>query len=688
VKQRPPRNNDRKTPKAKCGPVRTRPDTQMRSVPPGLAGRWAILGVCLFLAAITWAVFGQTVRYEFVSFDDDVYVYENPAVRSGLTLKGILWAFTHVHGENWHPLTSLSHMLDCELYGLNAGGHHLTNVLLHAAAAIFLFLVVRRMTAALWPSAFVAAVFAIHPLRVESVAWVAERKDVLSGLFFVLTLWAYVRYSRRPPSLIRYGMVVFLFALGLLCKPMLVTLPFVLLLLDYWPLRRFGQATASRWLIPRNLIVEKIPLFVLSAAACAVTFLVQHRAIRPIEAVSFFLRISNALVSCAVYLTQMVYPKNLAVFYPFPAHGLPPGKTALAFLLLVSVTMAAFFRRKNRPYFLVGWLWYLGMLVPVIGLVQAGMQAHADRYTYLPQIGLYLLLTWMAVELTASWRCRAWVLGVGAAGILAALILCARAQTSYWHDSESLWAHAVACTSDNALAETNLGSVLFNEGRLDETIAHCQRAVEMQPDYSPAWTGLGSAFLHKGQLAKAISYFRQAVKLHPAYPSAQNDLALALLQAGNVDEAITHFRNALETDPDLAETHTDLGYALLQKGQVEAAIDHYQKALELNPEFVPAFNNLAWVLATCPRAPIRNGARAVELAQRAKRLSGGANLTILRTLAAAYAEAGRFPEALEAAGQALDLATRQGNAATIDALQREIRLYRDGSPLRDWSQAP
>ena len=400
-----------------------------------IVSRWLILGVCVFLIAITWLVFGQTLSHEFVNFDDHVYVYENPVITGGLTLPGIIWAFTHSHARNWHPLTTISHMLDCQLFGLNAGGHHFTNVFLHTIAVVSLFLVLRQMTGgpsrtgSLWPSAFVAALFAIHPLHVESVAWISERKDVLSGVFFMLTLSAYVRYARRP-SVARYVMMTILFALGLMSKPMLVTLPFVLLLLDYWPLGRgrgmeisgersevrrersvvSGQwsVVSRRWSVVRGLVVEKIPLFALSTASCLATLLVQRQAAGSIDQLPFAWRVNNAIVTCVAYIWQMLWPVKLAVFYPHPDNRLLLWQIFLALALLIAITVAVIALRQKRPYLIAGWLWYLGMLVPVIGLVQVGEQARADRYTYLPQVGLYLALTWTIVDLSASWRRRSW----------------------------------------------------------------------------------------------------------------------------------------------------------------------------------------------------------------------------------------------------------------------------------------
>jgi protein O-mannosyl-transferase len=464
--------------------------------------------VCMLLAAIVWIVFGQTLRHEFVNLDDFEYVYENPRIMNGLTLEGIGWAFTHVHAANWHPLTTISHMLDCHLYGLQPWGHHLTSVLLHAAAAIFLFLALRQLTGAHWPSAFVAAVFAIHPLRVESVAWVAERKDVLSGVFFMLTLWAYARYARsNRPSSGRYMMAPVFFALGLMCKPTLVTLPFVLLLLDYWPLRRFTlQSPSSKpsrstrnhsggWrgespfhggpLPPKPiqyLLIEKIPFFVLSAASCVATLLAQEKTMSTLRQLTFGDRVGNAMVSYVAYLGQMIWPAGLSVFYPYPEAGLTITQPILAFLVLLIISVAFFTWRGKYRFLLIGWLWFLGMLVPMIGLVRVGNQTRADRYTYLGQIGLYFLLTWGAMELFAKWRNGRQVLIAIALLIVTGLMADSYFQTSFWRDSETLWNRALANTSNNHIAQNNLGNALMKkEGRLRKLWSISERLLRFSP---------------------------------------------------------------------------------------------------------------------------------------------------------------------------------------------------------------
>ena len=606
------------------------PESECR--PAGLNDRWTVPGVCIFLAAIIWVVFGQTLGHEFVNYDDDFYVYENPAVTQGLTLQGIIWAFTHVHCSNWHPLTWVSHMLDCQFYGLSPGGHHLTNILLHTATAILLFLILRQMTGALWRSAFVAAVFAIHPLRVESVAWVAERKDVLSGLFFMLTIGAYVRYAQRrsrvEPSSLRsaasgsrepgaqavsaldprlsaldYCLVLLFFALGLMCKPMLVTLPLVLVLLDYWPLNRLRADAATEpvfrlagRLVPRRLVFEKLPLLGLAVASCAVTIFAQTKSILPFENMSLSLRVGNALISCVAYLGQMFWPSGLAVLYPFTAGGVGVSEVVLSLVLLAGISTGVFILRRRRPCFLTGWLWYLIMLAPVIGIVQVGAQARADRYTYLPQIGLYLLLTWAAADLCAGWRHRRVVLGGGSMIILMALIFCARAQTAYWRNSESLWTHTLACTSDNFIGHNNLGIALLKTGNVDEAMVHYQKALEIKPDFAEAHNNLGNFLFQKGSVDEAMVHYQKALEINPDYAEAHYNLGYALLKMGNVDEAIAHLQKALQINPDYAEAHNNLGYALIQKGSVDEATAHFQKALQINPDYADAHNNLGNIL--------------------------------------------------------------------------------------------
>jgi tetratricopeptide (TPR) repeat protein len=677
--------------------------------------RWRVAAVCLVLAAITFAVFVQTASFTFVDCDDNAYVYENAKVAGGLSLKGLAWVFTHMDCFLYHPLTMLSLMADYQLHGLHAGGYHLTNVLLHTASAILLFLILRQMTGALWRSAFVAAVFAIHPLRVESVAWVAERKDVLSTFFFMLTLGAYVRYVRKPDSLARYLMVAAAFVLALLSKPTVVTLPFVLLLLDYWPLNRFER--------PRKLsglVLEKIPLLALAAGACALTVLAARKEVTAYADISMLSRISNALVAYAVYLRQMIWPGGLAAFYPRPEKGCQVWTMALSFLLLALITGGVLAFRRKYGWLLTGWFWYLGMLTPMIGIVKAGAFAHADRMTYLPQIGIYVALTWLAAEWGAKWRVSQVALGGLMAVVLAVLVVCAWIQTGYWKDGETLWIHTLACTSGNNVAHNNLGIAFDQEGSLDEAIVHYREALKINPNYLDAYNNLGNdlcktgrvdeaitqykkalqikpsvaavrydlgiALRQKGRVDEAITQYQEAVQINPAFVEARNNLGNALLETGKLDEAISHLQKALQINPGYAPAHNNLGNALLQKGNMPEAIAHFQQVMQLKPADPWAKNNLAWILATCPEASLRNGNKAVELARQANELTGGERPIILQTLAAAFAEAGGFSEAVETAQHALRLAEAQSKPTLAGQLQSELKLYQAGSPFHSPEQ--
>ncbi|HEY1788517.1 MAG TPA: tetratricopeptide repeat protein, partial [Verrucomicrobiae bacterium] len=520
-----------------------------------------IIGLCLFLALLTLAVFSRTFHYGFVNYDDETYVYQNPVVQQGLTLSGIGWAFTHTTADIWHPLTMISYLLDDQFYGLNAGGYHVTNVVLHALAVVLLFLVLREATGALWRSAFVAAIFAIHPLRVESVAWIAERKDELSGVFFLLTLWAYLRYARLTFSPARYGLVVLFFALGLMCKPMLVTLPFVLLLLDFWPLKRFVAPTdgQKKFFVMQRFLLEKIPLLALSLVACIGTLLAQKNALAPVAETMVSPRIENALLSYLTYLSQMFYPADLVAYYPLAAN-LPLWKGALALLLLLAASFGAFHWRRKHPYLLVGWLWYLGMLVPVIGLVQVGTQAHADRYTYLPQVGLYVALTWAVTELCSGWSHYRQILGTVALLLIGIFSFDSFTQTTYWRDSASLWNHALACKYDSWVAHNNLGMNDFSQGQVDQAIEQYQKAIAIDDKAPMVHFNLGATFAQKGDLEAAIGEYQKAIQLQPDYFQARNNLGDALLRTGQTAAAIDDFQEALKLSPQSTVLHNNLAF--------------------------------------------------------------------------------------------------------------------------------
>jgi len=584
-----------------------------------ISERWLVAGICAGLVALIWFVFGQSIRFPFVNYDDPTYTYEAPQVIAGLSWHGVVWAFTNAHGGNWHPITTLSHMFDCGAFGLRSGAHHFGNIVLHGIASVLLFLVLRQMTGqgqsmasaartSDWRSAFVAAVFAIHPLRVESVVWIAERKDVLSGFFLMLTLAAYLYYARKP-SIWRYMTMSILFACGLMSKPMLVSLPIVLLLLDYWPLKRLVDVRTFG-----NLVAEKFPLFLLSIASAVATLIAQTRAIGSFEQLPLSSRASQAVLSYLTYIRQMFWPTKLAVFYPHSENGSALWRVLLAGAVLAAITILTFLLRKKRPYLVVGWLWYVCMLIPVIGIVQVGLQGHADRYTYLPQIGLYLGVTWWISELLSRWRNGPAALATTAIVIIASLTGASRVQASYWKDSERLWQQTIENTSNNHVAHAHLADLLLRQGRINDAISHCQEAVRIQPNDT----------------------------------DAQNNLGLALLQLG--DEA-------------------------------DAAI-HFERSLASNPNNLNARCNLAWVLATSPDPSRRNGERAVELAGSVAQGPGRGNPTVLRTLAVAYAETGRFSDAIETAQQAIAIAKATGNDGLAADLERNIAAYRMNQPIR------
>jgi tetratricopeptide (TPR) repeat protein len=687
------------------------------------------------LAMVTAAVYLPVRHFEFINFDDDLLVINNPHIRSGLNEEAVDWSFaagliySSPNADYWRPLSYLSHALDIQLFGLHPAGHHLMSVAIHVAATIALFLVLSSMTGALWRSALVAALFALHPLHVESVAWIAERKDVLSGLFFILTLGAYTGYSRSP-SASRYLLVLGLFALALMSKPIVVTLPFVLLLLDYWPLRRFaGPLSAEEYYhsdlrsqfpikTVRRLIFEKLPFFLLAIGSSIFAFHSQKAigAVSPLDHMSLPARIRNALVSYAVYILNLFWPVDLAVFYPYHI-TLPVWQVAGALVLLAGITFLVLVAARRCPWLPVGWFWYLGMLLPVIGILQVGAQARADRYTYLSLIGLFLMVTWTVGELCPQWRHRKLVLGAAIAIILAILMACTSIQIAYWRNSELLWTHTLACTSgnfighnnlgnallqkghldeamvhyqqalqikpDSAQTHNNLGNALLQKGRLDEAIAHCQQALQIKPDFAEAHNNLGNALLRKGQVDEAIAHCQKALQIKPDYAEAHNNLGMALLKTGQVDEAIAQYQQALQIKPDYTEAHYNLGNALLQQGKVDEAIAQYQKALQTYPDSLGVLNNLAWLLATCPDAHLRNGVQAVKYAERACGLTHYGVAPLVGTLAAAYAEAGRYDDAITATEKACALATAAGEKELLEKNRKLLVLYRARQPYRE-----
>ena len=808
----------------------------LSSTPP--AGIRRQVWVCLGLALITIAVFGPTVRYSFLNYDDEPYVSANPRVLNGLTWHNVSWAFRNAAASNWHPLTWLSHMLDCQLYGLRPGWHHLTNLLFHLANTLLLFRLLERMTGALWRSALVAALFAVHPLHVESVAWVAERKDVLSTCFGLLCLLAYVCYAgqskvqclkskvgggaatqtaKRNPEHGSpfYFLSLLLFAGSLMSKPMLVTLPFLLLLLDYWPLCRFSptapvpEIQGSRLKVrgsklpllpaPRNgsntpllrLLVEKLPFLALSAASSLVTIHAQERggALVSFESFPFSLRLANAVVSYARYLGKTLWPDQLAVFYPHPVHW-PAWQVAGAGLLLASVSIAAIALARRRPYLFTGWFWYVGTLVPVIGLVQVGSQAMADRYMYLPAIGLFVALAWGVSALVPVWPRRPAVLGVASGLLLTGCVWCSAVQVRCWKDSQALFTHAIRVTRNNGVAYNNLGKALAQQERLEEAIQAFSRALGIQPNFASAHANIGGALRRQGKLDAAAAHFEAALFFHPEDAQVQNDLgnvldnlgrpdaavphylaalrlkpdlaeaeynlAGSLTSLGKLEEAVAHYRTALrvaprnvsahynlgytlaklgrlneakaeylaavglnpnhlgarnnlgnllvrlgqpeaaiphfmavlETNPDAAEAHYSLGKVLVGQEKPEQALPHLRAAVRLKPNLLPALNDLAWLLATNPRPEVRDGNQAVQLAERLCDLTGHHQAGTLATLAAAYAEAGRYAKAASTAQAAWELALTAQQAELAAALRQQLELYRSNHPFRPPPGAP
>jgi protein O-mannosyl-transferase len=564
--------------------------------------RYVDVCVCLFLIIATLVVYWQVQGYEFVNFDDTKYVTQNRHVSEGVSLDSIIWAFTTIHAGNWHPLTWLSHMTDCQLFGVNPRGHHLTSLLFHIINSLLLFVVFRKMTGKLWASAFVAAMFALHPLHVESVAWVSERKDVLSTFFALLAILSYMRYVRQP-SVYRYLAVTLCLALGLMSKPMLVTLPFILLLLDYWPLNRFQTQPPTNTNSKRqnatvfDLIREKIPLFVLVVISCCVTFYAQKHggAVKSLDFILLDARIANTLIAYAAYITKMIYPVNLAFLYPYP-EMLSGWKVAGSGLLLGGISYLAVKTRKQRPYFITGWLWYLGTLVPVIGLVQVGMQSMADRYTYIPLIGLFIIAAWGVPELTLKWRnAKVWMV-TSVIIILSVLMAVTFKQAGYWKDSIRLFEHAVQTTSNNYIAHYNLANVLVKKGRVDEAITHYLQALEIQPEFADAHNNLANALNMQGKTDDAIYHFSEALRINPDYEGAHYNLGVALDRQGRPDDAIFHYLQAIKTNPDYVNAHYRLGVAFNRQGRIDEAITQFLAAIKIKPDYPEAYNNLGAAL--------------------------------------------------------------------------------------------
>lgn len=558
------------------------------------------LFVALALAAVTLAVYSQVITHQFINFDDDAYIWNNPMVTDGLSAKGIAWAFTTFHSANWHPLTWLSHMLDSQLFGLNAGGHLAVSALIHTANTLLLFLFLNRATKSRWPSAIVAALFALHPLHVESIAWAAERKDTLSTFFGLLCLLAYARYVERP-SRQKYALVLVWLALGLMAKPMLVSWPFILLLLDYWPFRRLEwrpidgiKGFAKAWL---PLLREKLPLFGVVAVSMVVTYRaqVQGGAVSGLVNESLSWRLANSVVSYAKYLLLTFWPEGLAMYYPSPAQ-IAVWQWSGALVLLGLITVLALRSARVRPYLICGWLWFLGTLVPVIGLVRVGGQAMADRYTYIPSIGLFIALVFGLADLANTWRLGRVSVATASAVTILVLASLTTLQASRWRDSETLYRYVLSVTSDNAVVENNLGSALGQRGKHAEALSHFAEALRIRPNYFDALGNFGQALQQQGKTAEAVGFYERALKLKPDSAKTHWQLGLALEEQGKNDEALPQFYKAIRLAPQDFAMRANLGLKLAAQGKLAEATEQLNEALRLDPNSAETHNNLGLVL--------------------------------------------------------------------------------------------
>ncbi|MBI5216558.1 MAG: tetratricopeptide repeat protein [Ignavibacteriae bacterium] len=561
--------------------------------------------IILLLIIFTVIAFADVFTSGFINYDDPDYVTENIHVREGITPQTIKWAFTTTLQANWHPLTWLSLAFDYSLFGLNATSFHAMNFLFHLLSSIFLFFIFERMTHSRWQSAFVAFVFALHPLHVESVAWISERKDVLSGFFGILTIGAYIVFRQSSNKKYYFLMLAF-FILGLMAKPMLVTLPFVLLLLDYWPLNRFAIGTSkthrkpnSRQLFQQS-VIEKIPLFLFSAASSIVTFLVQQQGKAMLfgETLPFQKRIVNAIVSYAQYVGKAIYPTNLSIFYPHQGKTLSSIEVGIAIVVLALITYFAWKQKVQRPYLLIGWLWFLGTLVPVIGIVQIGMQGLADRYMYLPIIGLAIMVAWGVPSFLKTWRNSRQFIIASFAIVVLCMIVGTRLYASKWKDTTSLFSHALSVTSNNYIAHDCLGTELADSGKHTEAARHLREAVRIMPTYTYSKSKLGAILLSQGNIDEAISYFLLCLRDMPDNVSTNNNLGVAFAAKGQLEKAATYWNRAIEIDPENADAHSNLARLYSIQGKTEKAIQAFETVLRLDANHVQAHYNYGNLLAT------------------------------------------------------------------------------------------
>ena len=687
--------------------------------------------ICLLLVVIILAAYWQLPTHDFLNLDDSGYITQNTHVKEGITRENIIWAFSFINFAYWHPLTWLSHMVDFQLFGMNPSMHHLMNLLLHIANSLLLFFVLTRMTGSLWKSAFIAAVFAIHPLNVESVAWASERKNVLSTFFWMLTMLFYVRYTERT-GFYRYLVTISVFTLGLLAKPMLVTLPFVFLLLDYWPLNRFtlfqpnGKGhefrqsidSGSRWSPVLSLFLEKVPFLCLSAVCIYLSSLSVQRfgVVVSTATVPMKLRIANAFISYVGYIKKMVWPYNLAVYYPYPK-AVPMWAILGAGLLLICVTFLTLRWIKAKPYFAVGWLWYIGTLIPAIGLVQVGLwPSTADRFAYVPFIGLFIIIAWGVPDFMGRWRYKKMAIASIAIALILNFTAATHLQNRYWANTITLFKHALDVTKDNDVAHQKLGEALASQGKTVEAVRHYSEALIINPNLAAAHINLGVALRAEGKLDKAIEHFSKVLHLNPDSAEAHYEIGLTLEKQDSFDLAVRHYSEALRKKPNSAKIHNNLGIVLARQKKIKEAIVHfyealridpnyaganfnlgiifagqknikqaihcYKRALHLDPNMTQALYNLSWILATCEDERYRNGEEAVKLATQLCKINKFRQPLPLDALAAAYAETKQFDAAALIAQKGLERAEQQGPKELALVLKKRLELYKKEQPYR------
>lgn len=647
------------------------------------------LGICMFLVLASLVVYLKVANCEFINYDDELYVTKNPHIQTGINLESIIWAFTTDTAANWHPLTWLSHMLDFKLYGLNPMGHHWTNLQIHIVNSILLFLFLEWISGAMWRSAFVSALFALHPLHVESVAWVSERKDVLCAFFWILSMWAYVRYVRNPAKK-RYALLLVFFSLGLMAKPMIVTLPFVLLLIDFWPLERFRSLICEREIrVPKVilfLVWEKIPLFVLSAISSFITFIVQQHggAVASIKSLSLKARIANAIVSYASYLGNMIWPLKLTMLYPIREWHI--GQVVISGALIVLLTALAVRTWRRHPYIAVGWFWYLGTLVPVIGLVQVGPQRMADRYTYIPLIGVFIIIAWGLSDISKKWRYQKVVLSIFSGAVLLFLMVCTWVQVGYWQNGIALFKHTIRLTQNNTIAVCALGEALDRHGKYDDAVRHYLKALKMNPNYAEAHYDLGVTLERQGNSDAAVRHYLEALRIKPGDARVHNNIGVIRANQGKFNAAVDHYQKALQIRPDYAVAYYNLGIILANHYEFKSAIRQYQHALQFNPNMTQALYHLAWIQATHEDGKYRNGKAAVKLATKLCKITHFGQPLALDVLASAYAETGRFDAAVSTARKALKLALSQGPPELVSGIKHRLKLYQTGQPYHQGLQ--